>query len=166
MMYTPKVEVEKRKDKDQLMQYALFLLGQRDYFSAKMYDKLRSYAQDNEDAQSVLDYLIELNYINDERTLENKVRFISEGGSKGPTRIRQELIEKGAPSAMVSEALSAIDSEVWRSNCFDLYRTRYKIDWDTYKERDKRLRYLVNRGFSYQDAKDAVSTSLDDYCDS
>lgn len=164
MLFTPRKEPEKRKDKEKLMQYALYLLGQRDYFEAKLLDKLRSYAEKYSDADDVLAKMLELNYVNDARTLEIRIRNAAEYPSKGPTRIRRELMDKGAPSSLIDAGLREVDREIWHENCKELYRNKYRNDWETLKERDKRMRYLVNRGFGFDDAKAAVSQTLNEEC--
>jgi regulatory protein len=161
MLYTPKKEFEKQKTRAQLMQYAIWLLGQRDYFSAGLFSKLKSYALDNRDADIVLEKMVDLNYINDDRLVEMRVRNASEYPSKGPIRIRQELLNKGSPSHLVDQYLALVDHEIWEENCKQLYLNRYRKDWDTMKERNKRVRYLVSRGFNFDSSIKVTSQSIE-----
>jgi SOS response regulatory protein OraA/RecX len=113
MLYTPKKELEKQKTRAELMQYAAWLLGQRDYFSAGLFNKLQSYALDHRDADIVLEKMVELNYVNDDRLIEMRVRNAAEHPSKGPIWIREDLSSKGAPSHLVDHHLALVDHEIW-----------------------------------------------------
>lgn len=126
---------------------ALMLLGRRDYSYKELIGKLISKSDNRDILDTVLSELKEKNYQSDERFTEMFVRSRKNQG-KGPLRIEQELRQKGISSELIEDYLLS-DNDVWFNEAQRVYLSKYgdQADVDA-KEKSKRLRFMVGRGFS------------------
>lgn len=158
MLRTPKKDYEDLKDKAGLIKYAVYLLSRQDYTEAKLLDKLQSYALIVLDADIVLARMLEMKYVCDQRYVESRLRYRMFTSEHGPVRIKQDMKDHGAPQQLITQALESIDNEVWTQNCINLYLKRYPFPSDCMKERNRRTRFLLSRGFTYSDVNIALDS--------
>ncbi len=96
---------------------------------------------------------IVLGYINDQDYAESYVEFYAK--AKGKVRLRRELHEKGIADSIIDRVLEGIEDE--RDNCYNVAKKYLKGKKKDEKLREKLLRHLVARGFSYS----VIKTVLD-----
>ncbi|WP_409523464.1 regulatory protein RecX [Nitrincola sp. MINF-07-Sa-05] len=136
---------------------AIGLLARREYSRAELQQRLQRKAS-AEQVESVLDRLQNDGYQSDKRFAEVFIRNrISQG--QGEIKIRYELRQKGVSDELVSAALQEADPD-WFALALSVRERRFPMDSSTdIKTQAKQLRHLVGRGFSYDQARYALSAS-------
>ena len=133
---------------------AMNLLARREYSRAELRIRLvRKYPSSV--VETVLDRLVEEKLQSDERFTESFVR-VWQGKGYGPMRIRQELRVREVDELLV-EAHLDIDGEQWQEGAFRMLQKKFGQDstGDRLLEL-KKMKYLQQRGFSYQDIRNAM----------
>jgi regulatory protein len=136
---------------------ALFaLLARREYSRVELEQKLGRRCKDAGLLQRVLDQFAADGYQSDARFARvfTRSRF---GSGYGAMRIRQELRQKGVASELIEQALEeeAPDSDRQAlAICQRRFGDQPPADP---KEYARRMRFLVNRGFSFDEAKRAIN---------
>lgn len=110
--------------------------------------KLRKYGLTAEDAGEVLNSLRELKFVDEARYARSfardKVRFSGWGRNK----IRQQLMLKRIPAALITEALAAIEPADYKDALIRAAKAKTKsLDLTEYGDRTKLLKHLMTRGF-------------------
>lgn len=135
--------------------YALWLLGAREHSTKELQQKLarKSYEQDIID--STISYLLEYNYLSDERYAE---AFCRSKAAKplGKQRILNELRMKGIAEELAKQALNSLEVD-WFELALELKQRKFGVSVEKdFKARAKQARYLVYRGFSFDEVKYAT----------
>lgn len=110
--------------------------------------KLRKYGLTEEVADEVLDSLRELKFVDEARYARSfardKVRFSGWGRNK----IRQQLMLKHIPAALIAEGLDAIEPADYKDALIRAAKAKVKsLDLTEYGDRTKLLKHLMTRGF-------------------
>jgi regulatory protein len=141
--------------------FAYRLLGRREYSVFELGRRIRQKWPPSEacaeDIDDLLDALVRENLLSDERFTESFVRFRMQR-HQGPLKIRAALSSKGVPDMLISRELDA-HADQWRALAAE-WLDRHQsgpIDFDLKK---KFYRRLVNRGFSHDQAMDALNKPL------
>ncbi len=136
---------------------AIGLLARREYSRAELQQKLLRKGS-VEQVESVLDRLQNDGYQSDKRFAEVFIRNrISQG--HGEIKIRYELRQKGITDDMVSAALQEADPD-WFALALSVRERSFPgTPSSDPKTQVKQLRHLVGRGFSYEQARYALSAS-------
>ncbi|WP_444997981.1 regulatory protein RecX [Aliikangiella sp. IMCC44359] len=135
--------------------YACRLLGVREYSEKLIQDKLISKNYSPQEAQQIISFLLENNWLSNNRFCESYLRSKSEKGI-GAARIRFELRQKGIPDEMVSQALEAADI-CWQTICNQA--TKKKVSTlliNDIKAQQKLERFLRYRGFSGTEIRESI----------
>ncbi|MBV0932526.1 regulatory protein RecX [Marinobacterium weihaiense] len=134
---------------------AVALLARREYSRAELQRKLGGRVEDDAMLVRVLDQLEENGYQSDARFAEVFVRSRLSSGY-GQMRIRQELQRKGIARERIAAVLDAQETDS-RALARDCHQRRFG-DRPVQDQKDygKRMRFLVNRGFSFEDARHAI----------
>ena len=136
--------------------YAIKLLSARDYTVSQLCRKLE--AKYGPVPQDVLDLLLQKNFLNDQRFAEN---YVSKRKSRGPARLREELISRGIELSLADKVLAEI---AWPSLKQSL---KAKMDdWNLrapLQSRDaaRLFRALVRLGYD----EDAIREEIDQFHD-
>jgi regulatory protein len=136
---------------------ALSLLSYREHSTKELINKLKARGNTEEDINTTIKRLHEMNYLNDERFAEIFVRSrISK--PLGASRILQELVQKGVNSTLAKQVIANSDAD-WFELAKQLKIRRFgeEISQD-FKEKAKQSRYLQYRGFDFEQIKYAVSS--------
>ncbi len=111
--------------------------------------------------EAVLNSLQDAGYQSDERFAEVFTRSRLSSGY-GAMRVRQELRQKGIASELVEQALEVEEADGY-TQALDACRRRFGETLpNNPKEYARRMRFLVNRGFSFDEAKKAINTPAED----
>ena len=86
---------------DEILAYALKLLRSRDYPVAVLRQKLKT--RFGIAPQSVIDMLLQKNFLNDRRFAEN---YITRRKHRGQAVVREELLAHGIPGGMIDEMVA------------------------------------------------------------
>lgn len=144
-------------DRQALKNKVFAFLARREYSRAELVLRLKSKAESPNILADVLDELEASGYQSDRRFADMFIRNRL-GQYCGAERIRYELRQKGICQALVAELLEE-QSPDWDMLARTLVHKRFgeTLAADL-NEQAKRLRYLVNHGFSYDQAQRALKT--------
>ena len=150
MLYMSLEDVKKR---------ALRMLGKRGFSEREMVKRLVDKGEAQEDAEETVRWLVELGYINDSDYASLIVRHYS-GRGYGVSRIRDELYKRGISRELWDDKLDELnDSDL---HDFPLeFLTKKLRGSDDRDDLRRASDALVRRGFSYDDARAAVSRYLE-----
>lgn len=128
------------------------LCSKREYCSSEIKKKLNDALEgDNEAVAGILDSLKKDGYVDDSRYASAFARDKSSIAGWGNIKIRHALAAKGVERDVVEAALKEIDPEKADSRLEKLAANRYKALKDDPQCRLKMLRYLLGRGYSYDE---------------
>jgi len=131
----------------ELYDHAVSLLAKRDYSSGELTRTLVKMTENSECVDSALQRLIVSGYLDDERLVIHLVdKHIRK--KHGPTRIRQEVRQKGFSQELVEQTLEKAGVE-WYAMARELKVSKFGEERASdAKEKNKQVRYLQYKGFS------------------
>lgn len=140
----------------ELRDYAVRLLGQREYSVRELDRRLRRKwsGLDGGPLEELLAALVDENLLSDARFAESYLRSQVQRYS-GPLKIRAALRERGVSDAIIAAALDQPAGD-WTDLAAAWLERQHPgpLDFDA---RGKYYRRLVNRGFTHDQAMDAVN---------
>ena len=142
---------------NELRAFAYRLLGRREYGVFELRQRLVHKWPGAEGieslAEELTDALVEENLLSDERFVESFVRSRL-ARHQGPLKIRAELRGKGVDDALIAGELDGRGAE-WVESAAQWLRRQHAgpVDFDA---RKKLYRRLANRGFSHEQAMQAI----------
>ncbi|MDG9881722.1 recombination regulator RecX [Pseudomonas sp. GD04058] len=128
---------------------AMDLLARREHGRAELTRKLRQRGASPEMIEHELDRLADEGLLSETRYLESYISSRARSGY-GPSRIREELTQRGLPRGDVEQALRDADID-WQAQLVDLWQRKFsgQLPSDP-RERARQTRFLVYRGFSME----------------
>lgn len=125
------------------------LLARREHGRAELTRKLRQRGAPPEMIEHELDRLADEGLLSETRYLESYISSRARSGF-GPSRIREELTQRGLPRGDVEQALRDADID-WQVQLVDLWQRKFsgQLPSDP-RERARQTRFLVYRGFSME----------------
>lgn len=148
-----------------LVNYSLYLLGRRDYSTKEMIKKFKEKEYLDSDIEAVMHYIQENNYQSDERFTRSYIN--SKLASKvGLSKIKSQLVfEKGINKELLENVLAEYaEGELDElDTILRILQTKYRNkDLKDHKEKSKAFRFLVSKGFSFDDIKRALAVEPDE----
>ena len=131
---------------------SLDLLSRREHSVSELKNKLLRFNPDPNDLKDVIERLITSNFLDDKRFASAFIRSKAESGY-GPNYISQYLAKKGIPSDKYDIYSLEID---WEDKCLAQFNKKRRNKEINFKEKEKILRFLAYRGFSYEIIKNAL----------
>lgn len=135
---------------------AIQYLSKREYSREELTAKLCS---KGEECGNVLDALEENGYLSNRRFTESFIRMrIAQG--HGLNRIRFDLKRKGIQSELMCAVLEELEVD-WYALAGELYQRKYRsaLEERDFKERNKRIRFMSQRGFLMDEIQEAMAHS-------
>ncbi|MES2580715.1 MAG: recombination regulator RecX [Pseudomonadota bacterium] len=142
-----------------LRQRALEYLGKREYSYKELGQKLKSYLDENEDADSItaiLDDFKARGWLSDARFTEQIVH--ARRAKFGSSKIVHELREKGVESTLIEGAIEQL-KETELSSAIEIWRKKYKQAPASREEWAKQARFLQSRGFGFDVIKKVMNNT-------
>jgi regulatory protein len=148
-----------------IKQKAFILIGRRLHSSRELEIKLRQKKYDANLVSSVIEELVQSGIIDDkifaEEFAEEKIRLKLWGNKK----IESELIKRGISRQIVNQVVSDLFTEKeWLENAASLAARKLKQlrirGYDDLILRQKLLNFLIQRGYDYDEAKNAVNSLM------
>lgn len=135
---------------------ALHLLSRREHTRHEINSKLKTKAENPAALSDVLDALESEHLQSDERFAESYIRMRVNRGY-GPSRIKQELREKGVSADEIKLALDASDYD-WGDLAISARAKKFgnTLPKET-KDRSQQMRFLLYRGFNNEQIKVALN---------
>ena len=127
-------------------------------------EKLFAWGADSSQAEEVVDWLIDENFISEERYCHafvgDKIRFQGWGKDK----IRMALSQKRLPQLLIREALDDFPEEEYLEKLKDVFsqKARSLSEDDPQVWKAKMFRFLASRGFSFSDISKVLSDISED----
>lgn len=151
---------------DRVKSYFIWMIERYgDYSSRALLQKANLlFKDDTQFNERALNYLIEHDIVNDLRYAKRLTTSLSEKNI-GPNKIKEKLYAKGIPSTIINECVG--DLETSEEDYFDkalILKVR-KFGEDPIvdiKLKQKALRHLIAKGFSYSIANKATTHSFDE----
>ena len=129
-----------------MRQRALDYLAKREYSYAELGQKLKSFAEENDDIGALLDDFRARGWLSDARFTEQLVH--ARKAKFGSARVANELREKGIADDLIVAAVNQIKvSEL--DNAREVWRKKFKDSPATREEWAKHARFLQSRGFGF-----------------
>ena len=138
----------KPKKKQSPLNWALWMLGRREYSEYELRTKMLQKKQwDEDEINETLEKLKENDFQDDERTAKSMVRTgVSQG--KGPKYITQKMRMRGISSEHISNEMEKEDVD-WYEVAKDLIQRKYGEGPYEKNEQIKIAGLLIRRGFNY-----------------
>jgi regulatory protein len=130
-------------------------LAKREYSYKELGQKLKTYADENDDIPGLLDEFREKGWLSDARFTEQIVH--ARKAKFGSARVAHELREKGIGEALISEAVAAVKSGELE-HATEIWRKKYSNPPKTREEWAKQARFLQSRGFGFDIIKKVLNT--------
>ena len=134
--------------------FAYRLLGRREYSVFELDRRIRKKWPHATAVGELVVTLVEENLVSDERYAESFVRFRLQR-FQGPLKIMAALRTKGISDALISRELDA-HSEEWPQRATQWLERQNPGSID-FEKKKKYYRRLVNRGFTHDQAMDALN---------
>jgi regulatory protein len=129
-----------------LRQKAIRLLARRERSRAELAQRLAAYCDDPRMLAAVLDDLQSRGWLSEARLAAQLVH--SRRSRAGAQRIRQELARRGIDADVIAESTAGLE-ESDLAAAMDLWRRRFGEPGGDRRERERQLRFLLNRGFGH-----------------
>ncbi|MDO4642308.1 MAG: regulatory protein RecX [Cardiobacteriaceae bacterium] len=131
----------------------LAALARREHSRVELAAKLHEFSP--QAIASVLDTLAERGWQSDLRFAESYVRsHVSRG--QGRLKIRHELEMRGIRGELLRDVLDSTD---WYAVAHETYHKKYATPAQTQQERAKRQRFMVQRGFTFDEIQQAMKAT-------
>ncbi len=139
-------------------QIAVSLLAGRDYSRQQIKQKLEAKNFETDEIEVALDACEQSGYIDDKRFAQMLLRSHIYKGH-GPVRIKQTMKLKGVSSDIISDIFEHSDCD-WFVLAKEKVEKKYaNKPIADFKEKAKRVRFLLGQGFDYEQANYALSQS-------
>lgn len=117
---------------------------------------------DREQAEKIVETLVNEKYIDDLRYASAFARDKSSIAGWGETKIRYMLSAKGISREAVTQALEEIDASRARTRLEKLLENKLKTLKDDPQCRLKMLRFALGRGYGYDEAAEALDSLMNE----
>ena len=145
-------------DESKCLDYASSLITSKLYTEKSIRNKLKDKGYSALSIDSAIDKLKEYKYIDDYSYAET---YIEETRHKfGEYKIRQKLFEKGVPSSVIDECMSEFENS---DSALYVLKTKLRGNIPQKEELPKILRFLAQKGFSYDESKKAVNDYMEEF---
>jgi len=124
--------------------------------------KLNGWGVYGEETENILAELISQNYLDEERFARAFARGKSRIKAWGWKKIEMSLKAKGVSAYSLKAAFEEIDEEEYFEGLMNLATKKERLlsEPDTFRRKQKLLRFLVGKGYSYDESKKAVEEVL------
>ena len=129
-----------------LRQRALDYLAKREYSYAELWQKLKPFAEENDDIPALLEDFKNRGWLSDARFTEQVIH--ARRAKFGSARIAHELREKGVADHLIADAVGQVkDNEL--ENATEVWRKKFRAGPKSREEWAKQARFLQSRGFGF-----------------
>lgn len=158
-------EIIKEETNNKCFNYAIFLLGKRNYFEKNLVEKLKQKEYDDEAISLALEKLYSYGYLDDRRLTEAFVKDKKKFSKKGPRYIESALKAKGVEAEVIRQAIEEnYQEDEALTNCKGLVLKKLeyykKKTEDTYTLKGKLYAFLAQRGYNSEVIKKAIDEVL------
>ncbi len=139
-----------------LRQRALDYLAKREYSYVELWQKLKPFAEENDDIPALLEDFKKRGWLSDARFTEQIVH--ARQAKFGSARIAHELREKGVADHLIADAMEQVkDKEL--ENATEVWHKKFKTGPKSREEWAKQARFLQGRGFGFDMIKKVLNAA-------
>lgn len=139
------------------------LCARAEHCSFELLAKLRNWGIKPDDADRIINHLIDNKFVDDLRFTQAFVRDRYRFSAFGRRKIILALRAKRIPSDTIDTALQEIDPDIYFDNLLLLVRRKAaNLDLTTFDDRNKLYRYALSRGYESDIAVRAIKTCIAD----
>jgi len=154
-LFASKADEKESPSLNTMRAFAYRLLGRREYSVYELHQRLERKWPAASDINVLIDALVTENLLSDERYVESFVRFRLQR-FQGPLKIQAALRSKGVADALVAQELGARSQE-W-TDIASQWLERQTSGPIDFEDKKKYYRRLVSRGFTHDQAMDALNS--------
>ena len=122
----------------------------RDRCHSEVFQKLRDYGLDDEDANALVSHLIEYEFLNEQRFADSYVSGRVRIKKWGRNKIIANLKQKQVPKVCIDSALKTIDEEEYLNHLQGLAERKWKEKTgNTFERKVKTQTFLAGKGYEY-----------------
>ncbi len=139
--------------------YVLYLLSRREYSRRELSQKLRQRDLSHSEIETIFNYLDEYQYQSDERCADQLVQS-QINKLNGKNKILQAAYLKGLGENLIEKSIEKLEVD-WIKIAKNAYQKKYGCDENQtleWSDKQKRMRYLVSRGFSFDVSLEAIES--------
>lgn len=127
------------------------MCSKKEYCSQAVREKLLKWEIPEKDITRILDFLHQNKFVDDSRFATSYARDKFRFNKWGRQKINQMLRQKGVPPPIITEALSALDTEDYDKTCMALLHGKLKTlkEDAPIKIKAKLIRFAAGRGFDF-----------------
>ena len=142
--------------KQKMVNYCVY----QDRCHQEVEQKMRDFLLIPEAKEEILLYLMEENYLNEERFARSYIRGKFYIKSWGRNKILNHLKFKGVPEKLVRSCFDEIHPEDYEKTLRKIYDSYFeKQSGKEYQRKSKTVKYLMGRGFEYGEILEVVGES-------
>lgn len=134
---------------------ALYYISFKQRTTAEVKKYLEQHDINNLYIPEILENLQKDNWLNDEQYVENYLAQYLNLGDKGAYVLKQKLIQKGIPSQLIDQKLADLDFSPLSEKVAQKLLRKYQYKFSAKTLKDKIIQNMMNKGFSYSEAKRA-----------
>ena len=135
---------------------ALYFLTRREYAYQELFTKLQKYSDDNDAIIAILDEMIKLGYLSEQRYIE---AYLSSKSAKyGLLKIKHNLNQTTSNPQLVTQIINVAAIDEYNT-ARELWQKKFAIPATDKAQLAKQIRFLLSRGFSYSVIKKVINTS-------
>lgn len=158
-------KIQTDSDIDKAFEKALSLIERKLYFERELRNKLKEKGYVEDTIALVIAKLKDYNYINDDLLVKNYVNYEKKRSKKD---LSYRLKQKGVSDYIISKYIDTIDDDSEYARCEQVAEKYASKKEKTIENKNKTIKYLMGKGFSFEDSKRAANKIFfigDDYYD-
>lgn len=140
---------------------ALYIVERTDKTEKELRIKLESGDYPEEIIECTLEFLKRYDYINDYRYSCNFVR--QKTAKSGMRKIKYELLSKGVAVEIIDKVFAENETDSKEIIRKILTGRRFEFSTNDRKQIDRQIRYLIGKGFSYEDISSVIKENQQDF---
>lgn len=140
--------------KQKLVNYCVY----QDRCHAEVEQKMRDFLLIEDARDEIVLYLLRENYLNEERFTRSYIRGKFYIKRWGKVKIKLNLKQKQISEKLISKCFDEIDMDDYDKTIVKIYEDYHeKQNGTEFQKRNKSVKYLLSRGFSYDDIVKVLS---------
>jgi len=142
---------EKHLTYDNALERCASLCARAECCASELLKKMKGWNVDAADADKVINWLYDHNFINDERFARAYSRDKICFNRWGRRKVAMMLRRMGLDNDVIETGLAAVDEQDYREMAISLVQRRAReVDLAVYENKMKAVRWMVSRGFEQQ----------------
>lgn len=138
--------------KQKLVNYCVY----QDRCHYEVEQKMREFLLIDEAKEEIMLYLLQENYLNEERFTRSYIRGKFHIKHWGKAKIKIHLKQKQVPEKLINSCFDEIDEQDYNKTIRKIYEDYYSKQkgLKEYQRKSKAIKYLMSRGFEYEKIND------------